>query len=402
MSGTSVMPRPFSDKGVLVWAHVHPRDAGTIVSVCEEQLLQHLGAVCLWPEEERNRSWRDGDTSFYVLDFHPEPGICVYVQLLSEAGQGWALCEVSAGAWDPETGRFVDAGRQVLLRDRGFEIGGDAGNFRKFIGTANAEDVRAVARDVMAVFTDVMGYDGTQKLRYELTLQSRVVVPRVLQHIGPDALAGSLNEWGFVAELKREDGRPPRVESRIDCGQLEVHFGDETREGSDDYQALALRASGRAEDNKARERADRLNRGLAEVESTVDDDGNIVVEKQVPLHGGVTTEQLRAQFHLLRRVISEIARHVEPRGRPLTEEESKEFARRRLEAALGGDMCETLDVNYEEYQITHGRPLDFWRSRDGTDDMFEACSRVGAPVEQVVPTHRGRYRRWLGRHHCDL
>jgi len=396
------MRRPFSDKGVLVWAHVHPRDAETIVSVCEEQLLQHLGAVCLWPEEERNRSWRNGDTSFYVLDFHPEPGICVYVQLLSEAGQGWALCEVSSGAWYPETARFVHAGRQVLLRDRGFEIGGDAGNFRKFIGIANAEDVRAVARDVMAIFTDVMGYDGTQKLRYELTLQSRVVVPRVLQHISPEALAGSLNEWGFMAELKREDGRPPRVESRIDRGQLEVLFGDETGEGSDEYQALTLRASGRAEDNKARERADRLNRGLAEVESTVDDDGNIIVVQPVPMHGGVTTEQLRAQFHLLRRVISEIARHVEPRGRPLTEEESKEFARRRLEAALGGDVCDTLSIRDEEYAIIHGRPFDFSRRDTEMYDMFEACSRVGVPVEQVVPTHRGRYRRFLGRPHSNL
>lgn len=397
MSGTSVMRRPFSDKGVLVWGHVAPRDAKAIFSVCEEQLLQHLGAVCLWPEEERNRSWRDGDTSFYVLEFYPEPEIGVYVQLLSEAGKGWALCEVSSGAWDPETAKFVDAGKQELLRDRGFEIGGDARNFRKFIGIANAEDVRAAAQEAMAIFTDVMGYDGRQKLRYELTLKAQVVVPGLLQHISPDALARSLNEWGFMAELKREDGRPPRVESRIDRGQLEILFGDETREGSDDYQALTLRASRRAEDNRARERAEPLNRALADIESTVDDDGNIVVEQQVPMHGGVTSDQLRAQFHLLRRMISEIARHVEPRGRPLTAEESKEFARRRLEAALAGDTCETLDVKYEEYQITHGRPLDFWRSHDGTDDMFEACSRVGAPVEKVLPRFRVRYKRWLDR-----
>lgn len=401
MSETSVMRRPFSDKGVLVWGHVAPREAEAIRSVCEEQLLQHLGAVCLWPEEERDRSWRDGDTSFYVLEFHPEPEIGVYVQFLSEAGMGGALVEVSSGAWDPATAGFVDAGKRKLLREHGFEIGGEARNFRKVIGIANAEDVRAAAHEAMAIFTDVMGYDGRQKLRYQVTLKAQVVVPRVLQHISPDALARSLNAWGFMAELKREDGQPPRVESRIDRGRLEVLFGDETREGSGDYQALTLRASGRAEDNEARERADQLNRALADIEATVDDAGNIAVEQQVPMRGGVTTDELRAQFHLLRRMISEIARHVEPRGRPLTEEESKEFARRRLEAALAGDTCETLDVKYEEYQITHGRPLDFWRSHDGTDDMFEAFSRVGAPVEKLLPKFRGRYRRWLGRPHAD-
>ena len=397
MSGTSVMRRPFSDRGVLVWGHVAPREAEAIRSACEEQLLQHLGAVCLWPEEERNRSWRDGDTAFYVLEFHPEPEIGVYVQFLSEAGMGGAIFEVSSDAWNPPADKFVDAGKRKLLREHGFEIGGEAGNFRKVIGIANADDVRVAAREAMAIFTDVMGYDGRQKLRYELTLKAQVVVPRVLQHISPDALARSLNEWGFMAELKRQDGQPPRVESLIDHGQLVVLFGDETREGSGDYQALTLRASGRAEDNEARERADQLNRALADIKFTVDDDGNIVVEQQVPMHGGVTFDQLRAQCHLLRRMINEIARHVEPRGRPLTEQESKEFARRRLEAALAGDTCETLDVKYEEYQITHGRPLELWRSHDGTDDMFEACSRVGAPVEKLLLKFRGRYKRWLGR-----
>ncbi len=401
MSGTSVMQRPVSGKGVLVWAHVAPREAAAIRSVCEEQLLQHLGAVCLWPEKGRNRSWRDGDTSFYVLDFHPEPEICVYVQFLSEAGMGGAILEVSSGGWDPATAKFVDAGKRELLREHGFEIGGEAGNFRKVVGIANADDVRAAAREAMAIFTEVMGYDGRQKLRYELTLEARVVVPHVLQHISPGGLAKLLNEWGFMAELKREDGQPPRVESRIDRGQLEILFGDETGEGSDDYQALTLRASGRAEDNKARERANLLNRVVADIKSAVDDDGNIVIEKQVPMHGGVTSDQLRAQFHLLRRMINEIARHVEPRGRPLTEEESKEFARRRLEAALGGDVDETLSVRDEEYAIIRGRPFDIWRRDDGTDDMFEACWRVGAPAEKVLPKFRVRYKRWLDRSHSQ-
>lgn len=397
MSETSAMRRPFSDSGVLVWAHVAPREAGAILAVCEEQLLQHVGAVCLWPEEERNRSWRDGDTSFYILDFYPEPETCVYVQFLSEAGKSWALFEVSSGARNPATGKFVDAEKRERLREHGFEMGGEADNLRKVIGIANAEDVRAAAREAMAILTTVMGYDGTQKLRYELALEAQVVVPRVLQQISPDALARSLNEWRFMAEVKREGGQPPRVESRIDHGQLEVLFGDETGEGADDYRALTLRASRRAEDGKARERADHLNRALADIRSMVDDDGDIAVEQRISMHGGVTADQLRAKFHLLRRIVNEIARHVEPRGRPLTEEEREDFASRRLDAALAGDIDETLGVKYEEYEIIHGRPLDFWRSHDGTDDMFEACWRVGAPVENVVPKFRVRYKRWLDR-----
>lgn len=402
MNQASVQRRPFPARGVLIQPVRNPRDAGVIFPVCEEQLLQHLAAVCLWPEAGRNRGWRDGDASFYVLEFSPASGIQVYAQVMSEAGKGAVLLEVSSGARDPAVGKFVDAGKRRLLREHGFEAGGEIGDFCKSTEVANLQDVHAVARELMAILTTVMGYDGTQELRYQLALNVRVVAQRALRHIGPDALARLLNAWRFMAEAKREDGQPPRVEAYIDGGQLEILFDDETWEGSDEYQALTLRGCRRAEDFRARERADRLNQALARIKCTVDDYCNIVVEQRVPMYDGVTFDQLREQLHLVRRIVSEIGRRAEPRGRPLTEEEREDFARRRLEAALGGDVDETLTIKYEEYEILHGHPRDFWQYGDWTDEILDACLRVGVPLGELVSEIRVRFRKWLQRRSVKL
>lgn len=166
MNQASVQRRPFPARGVLIQPVGNPHDAGAIFPACEEQLLQHLAAVCLWPEAGRNGGWRDGDASFYVLEFSPAPGIQVYAQVMSEAGKGAVLLEVSSGARDPAVGKFVDAGKRRLLREHGFEAGGEIGDFCKSTEVANLQDVHAVARELMAILTTVMGYDGTQELRY--------------------------------------------------------------------------------------------------------------------------------------------------------------------------------------------------------------------------------------------
>lgn len=301
--------RPFSDKGVLVKPLETPRDAKAILGACEQRLRKHLRAVCLWPEKERNQSWRVGDYSFYILEYSPAPETIVYVQFWSEPDEDGAIFEVSSGAWNPPADKFVDAGKQELLRDHGFELGGNADNFRKIVVIENARDLRAVAREALAILTKVLGYDGTQELRYDLHLQSQMVVRHVLSDVKPDTLVKLLHEWGFAAELKREDDKPLRVEGRTDHGPFAVLFADETTEGSNDYQALVIRAFRRVEGDEGLGLANRLNQSLIGVKAAVDDDGDLMLEQHVLVHGGVTADHLRTQFELWRRMIGEIAQH---------------------------------------------------------------------------------------------
>ena len=66
--------RPFDDSGTLVKPQRTPRTQSAIFAECERLLLSHLKAACLWPERQRDKTWRIGDYSFYILEFSPTPG----------------------------------------------------------------------------------------------------------------------------------------------------------------------------------------------------------------------------------------------------------------------------------------------------------------------------------------
>ena len=176
--------RPFEDKGVLLKPLKTPRSAAGIFAACEKQLLSHLKAVCLWPQQDRNQNWRVGDYSYYILEFTPKPKTIVYVQFWSQPDDDdGVLFEVSSGAMNPPADKFVDTERQERLRDHGFEIAGNAGNFRKAIKIENAREVRAAAREAIALLTKVLGYDGTLELRYDLSLQTQMTVRHVFSKV---------------------------------------------------------------------------------------------------------------------------------------------------------------------------------------------------------------------------
>jgi hypothetical protein len=300
--------RPFEGKGILVKPLKTPRMATEIFAACEKQLLSHLRAVCMWPETDRNQSWRVGDYSFYVMFFNPAPRTQLYLQFWSEPDEGGAIFEVSSGAWNPPADKYVDTEKQELLRDHGFEIGGNANNFRKIVTIENAKDLRAVAREAVAIACKVMGYDGTLELGYKLNLQTQMTVRHVLSDVSPYTLEKMLHEWGFPAELKVEEGKPPLIESRSDHGPFGVLFSDATKEGSKQYHALRIRTFRKVKDRTAVHKlANQLNQRLIEVKATIDEDGDLMIESQLLLHGGVTAEHVRARFELWRRMIGEIA-----------------------------------------------------------------------------------------------
>jgi hypothetical protein len=298
--------RPFEDKGVLVKASRTPRDAKTIFATCEKQLVSHLKAVCLWPEKGRNDSWRVGDYSFYILEFTPAPRTGVYVQLWSEPDEEGAIFEVSSGAWNPPADKYVDPGVQEQLRDHGFEIGGNAENFRKIVGIEGAKDLRAVAREAMAVLCKVLRYDGTQELRYTLSLQTPYTVRHVLSEVSPYTLGKMLDEWGFPAELTTEKDQRPIIEVRTDFGPFAVLFGDEVREGARHYHALKLRTFRKVPAEKAFAAANELTQRMLTLKASVDEDGDLLLESQVLMHGGVTPEHLHSRFVLWRWLLGEI------------------------------------------------------------------------------------------------
>ena len=198
--------RPFEDQGLLLERSRTAQLAKALYAAGEQTLLTHLEAVCLWPERARNQSWRVGDYSCYVLSFEPAPGFQVYVQFRSEPDDGSVIFEVSSGALDPRAARYVDESKRERLRDHGFEIEGQARNFRKLVSVRDSRDLRGLAREAIAILTHVLGWNGTQALEYELSLQSGSQVRLVVEALAPETLAKMMREWGFPAQLTRSEG----------------------------------------------------------------------------------------------------------------------------------------------------------------------------------------------------
>jgi hypothetical protein len=298
--------RPFEDKGLLVQPWKSAQLAKALVAACEPPMLTHLKAVCLWPEKQRNRSWRVGDYSFYVLSFEPAPGRQSYVQFWSAPDESGVVFEVSSGALDRQRVKTLDAAKQELIRDHGFEVAGSAGNFRKTVSVADAKDLRGLAREALAILTQVLDWNGTQALEYELSLQSGSKIRHVLEAVSPETLTKLLREWGFPAELKLVEGKPPLIESRTDHGRFGVLFGDQSEEDAREYQALRVRTFRGAKDPEAAEQAARLvNERFAGLKASVDEDGDLMIETLVLLHEGVTAEHLRARFEMWRYWVGE-------------------------------------------------------------------------------------------------
>ena len=304
--------RPFEEDGVLIRAQATPRDTKALFAACERTLLSHLRVVCAWPEKERNQRWRIGDYSFYIVEFSPAPKTDVYLQFWSEPDTDGVIFEVCSGALDPAAGRFMNPLRQEVLRDHGFEVGGNAENFGKSVTVDTPREARAVARETIAVLCQALGYDGRQDLRYRLYLGSTTTMKHVFESIEPDELVSLLREWGFVAQVKaREPVQPPLVECRTEAGLSGVLMLDETKRGSESFQVLGLRTyhalpSGEDEAESAALRhaiANHVNTSFSGVQASVDGDGDLVLETIVSLHGGVTAEHLKSRFENWRGVV---------------------------------------------------------------------------------------------------
>ncbi len=302
--------RPYSDEGVLVAAAAAPRTTAEILAVAERSLMTHLKAACLWPEAERGRSWDIGDYAYYILSFKPVPDAAIYVQCWSDSGDdGRLLVEVSSGHRHAPAERYVDATRQALLRERGFEIGGNASNFRKRIVVADETELRAFARKAVAILSTELGLDGTRPLRFKLHLGSVLAMRRTLDAIEPQLMLQLMHDWGYPTRRLRTPDGAPMIASRCGAGSIWIGFKQPRKEGGQQFQRLLLGAvrRGPGTHDAALERANEINRRWSGLQASIDQDGDLVLEAEVLLYGGVTLEHVRMRIDLFRRSVEVIA-----------------------------------------------------------------------------------------------
>jgi hypothetical protein len=315
--------RPFDDKGVLVAgrpARARPSRNELFDKVCEQQLLKHLKAACLWPARDRDKTWRLGDYSRYVLEFQLPEFASVSLRFWSEPDErtssGTVSFAVSSTAWDgEEASPALDASRAEMLRDHGFEVargGREAGQFTKELRVPGGRAVRALARETIAILWTVFGYDGAAPLEFHLHLGTRLSAGFTFDGVCPGDLLKLMQRWGFAAaELEERAGQAPLIKAVVQDQPFLVAFVGEREGGRGEYGMVGLRTFLRFEGGVPQELPNAINTSFATVKASIDEDGDLVVQTAIILHGGVTAENLEMCFKVWRETLEEIGQGLE-------------------------------------------------------------------------------------------
>jgi len=311
LGGHGAQERPFEDSGTLIKPKRSPRKRSALFAACETTLLAHLKAACLWPADERNRTWRIGDYSLYVLEFTPEPGVEVYVQTWSEPDEQRVTFQASSTAWIQPRGGYEHAEKQEMLRDYGLEVGGQPHHYEKVIDVSTARDVRALAREAIAVLCRLFGYDGRQPLTYRLHLGTRLRADAVFDAICARDLAKLMRRWRFDARIDENGGKPNLITSAVGEQPFLVALVGERPEGLNEYGVMALRAFLRFTDGIPDGFANSINQDFLTVKAGVDADGDLIVQMPVLLHGGLTEANLEMSFQIWKQTLEEIVKGLE-------------------------------------------------------------------------------------------
>ena len=201
---------PAKVEGVLCCGTIQPRKRERILDIAMPSLSHLVRQATDWGEAPDDED-RLGDFRFLILNVQTGGGIDACVQLWSEA-RGNVILEVGPGDRpDPRLQAFADEVRAELL-DRGFEIGGNANNFRKELPLQGGKEFGRFAREMMAIVVHVLGYDGTVDLRCRFEQSSHLAEGHVLSGVGLHELRFLMESWGLRPSVRADakdvlDGR---------------------------------------------------------------------------------------------------------------------------------------------------------------------------------------------------
>jgi hypothetical protein len=205
ITGQTFTPREEAGReGVLIVGQPSKRRReATLRVIALDPLTDLVRQTTQWGEDRQDLEARLGDFRFLVLDFRRDDGLLIYVQIWSTPAQETIL-EVGAGKLDELRDAFIESASGPL-RSRGFEIGGNAGNFRKFLPVVRSTDPARIGREMLGLMTEVLGYDGSLALTYRMRQGTSLGADHVIHGITRPALQTFLRLWGLETTAPSDD-----------------------------------------------------------------------------------------------------------------------------------------------------------------------------------------------------
>lgn len=198
-------------RGALACGQSQSRSAAELTALCLPALAGLVEQTAIWSVDSSDRQERLGDYRFLVVNFTDAANISRYVQIWSEPNCG-LMMEVGPGDREDETLQAVADHMRPALIGRGFEIGGNASNFRKSLVAPSKKSATCIANEMLAIVTEVLGYNGTTDLAYRIHQNSHLRPGHVLDGISHAQLFDWFKAWGMS---------PRRIEGEDDT--LEAH-----------------------------------------------------------------------------------------------------------------------------------------------------------------------------------
>ncbi len=305
---TETVSRPVDDEGPLLAGGTQFLAPQAILEQALPALTEHLERVAWWPQADCGTGWQIGDFSFCVLEFPAADAALLYAQVWSEPGEA-VLVEVSSGAWSPPAGDHISEAKREALLNRGFETGGRAGNYRKLIHLETKADCRKLARELLAVLTECLGYDGRSPLNYKLHLGQRTRPARVFESLTFDDFGRLLRTCGFAIEPIDEDSREayrttgqPRFVAALKC-ESDEHAGH--------FSGITLSIFARLAPAVSMAVEQELKGNLSFAQVFIDGDGDLCMRQNVFVAGGVTESYLRHMLGFWRTAMTSASEVIE-------------------------------------------------------------------------------------------
>ena len=291
--------RPFEDDGVVMPASDAPLLPMQVWSRCEDLVAAHLAQVCAWPEQGRGRSWRPGDYSFYILEFEPQDDLKLFVQFWSEPGEK-VLMEVCSPQANPAATAWLSGSVREALAERGFERGGEAGNFVKAIDAPDPSATAGLAREALAILTECLGYDGRQPLTYLFCLgrrdgeQADDAASVLVRSLTLADLESLITAAGHSLQPLKDPARGFLASVQGVAYSAVLNSPQQGRSGH--FGGLQLSAFAPVPESLSLAVVARLALDLPCARLGIDADGDLALMQTVVVEGGVTRQNLALQF----------------------------------------------------------------------------------------------------------
>ncbi len=272
--------RPCHVTGILFDRCVTPADAEAVIAGCTPQLLRHLQQLADWAVA----SWKVGDNNCYTVTTRTEDGLELVLTLTSEPLEDvhWHL---AAG------GALFDRTRRDQLQRFGFGPSGDGTGWERDIRIASPRDAAIAARDLLALVVEVFRFCGKSPLTFVLMHGQRAEPGLLYRSISPDDLRKLLHSWGYRAEVGTASSGNPVIRSGTGGFKFHILFA---WPGSDNrlFGCLNFVTVFSGRQHLTLTAVNDITRSSRFGRLYLDDEGDLILERDVSLTGGVSVAYL--------------------------------------------------------------------------------------------------------------